>query len=699
MDWQFLKMNPYQHIYDPNIPSHGYDGQYYYQQYPQYDYSGQQQHFQYPQHDSSQSSCYQQASETAWSHYHQNSAIGDATTESASVSPPDPTPAPPPAVIAAPPPPPSEHPPPPPPPPSVTAPPPPVVSVVSGPSYEDADGSYSPTAACDSDGEPTEGEVPPPPATHPPPSAPKITLEDIRRREELEKIEHDRRIQAENKRKRKFTGARGAMGGMKKVGLSVFQDMDDDCSDKTLSTGFMFGERDSDDAAALHASSGGEGALSEEEVAVVIKTAMWVAANEDKFDALLQNSKENAKLRFLNEPHSAAGKLFGRELDKIRTQKKVRDICGDDEDMVAPPPPQQAHTAATTPLHSQHAGQVAGASSSGPYSRGDVQAAGREAALRVLQHTQSSGLQAAPSSLSTGAAPATLTGGKGAEGGGRTGEGEGRKEKRRNRWGPALAPPDAAAVGGVVASPALVSTGAASAPAGDARMAAQIREQKELQLIEQRIREAARLQSLLSNSPDDEAVDDPSSSYSQLKTLQRDLIDHYQELAARDDGCRDTVEDAERAMGVIDGGSWEHRKRAKEMLVTAVKNQELTLASRNKHHLSQFLPQEELEKFLNKKSSRSDYGDHKLTEDNVGFQMLERAGWTPGSGLGADGTANVEPVSVSAAAQRPAGAGVGTGSTHIVTENDDDYDSYRKRMMLSYRFRPNPLNNPRRDYY
>ena len=37
--------------------------------------------------------------------------------------------------------------------------------------------------------------------------------------------------------------------------------------------------------------------------------------------------------------------------------------------------------------------------------------------------------------------------------------------------------------------------------------------------------------------------------------------------------------------------------------------------------------------------------------------------------------------------------------THEVEQSDDAFDQYRKRMMLAYRFRPNPLNNPRRTYY
>ena len=42
---------------------------------------------------------------------------------------------------------------------------------------------------------------------------------------------------------------------------------------------------------------------------------------------------------------------------------------------------------------------------------------------------------------------------------------------------------------------------------------------------------------------------------------------------------------------------------------------------------------------------------------------------------------------------------IGVSATHEVEEGDDAFDQYRKRMMLAYRFRPNPLNNPRRAYY
>lgn len=55
---------------------------------------------------------------------------------------------------------------------------------------------------------------------------------------------------------------------------------------------------------------------------------------------------------------------------------------------------------------------------------------------------------------------------------------------------------------------------------------------------------------------------------------------------------RDTVEDAEATGGVIDGGTWEHRKRAKEMLKTAEDALTLTLQAKGAHHMGQYLPKE-----------------------------------------------------------------------------------------------------------
>lgn len=52
------------------------------------------------------------------------------------------------------------------------------------------------------------------------------------------------------------------------------------------------------------------------------------------------------------------------------------------------------------------------------------------------------------------------------------------------------------------------------------------------------------------------------------------------------------MEDAEATGGVIDGGTWEHRKRAKEMLKTAETALNVTLKAKGAHHMGQYLPKE-----------------------------------------------------------------------------------------------------------
>ena len=43
-------------------------------------------------------------------------------------------------------------------------------------------------------------------------------------------------------------------------------------------------------------------------------------------------------------------------------------------------------------------------------------------------------------------------------------------------------------------------------------------------------------------------------------------------------------------LGIIDGGTWEHRKRAREMLETAEKNSAQTMLGRGSHFMGDFLP-------------------------------------------------------------------------------------------------------------
>lgn len=117
---------------------------------------------------------------------------------------------------------------------------------------------------------------------------------------------------------------------------------------------------------------------------------------------------------------------------------------------------------------------------------------------------------------------------------------------------------------------------------------------------------------------------------------------------------------------------------------------------------------QELDRFLKKADqaakgeqleAEEDFEKHKLAEDNIGFQMLKKAGWKEGEGLGKEGGDKGAAAPVNMAAGAGDGAGVGVKETHEVAEGDNEFEQYRKRMMLAYRFRPNPLNNPRRSYY
>lgn len=154
-----------------------------------------------------------------------------------------------------------------------------------------------------------------------------------------------------------------------------------------------------------------------------------------------------------------------------------------------------------------------------------------------------------------------------------------------------------------------------------------------------------------------------------------------------------------------DDGTWEHRLRHMEMEKTREWAEQLTEMGKGKHFIGDFLPPEELEKFMETfkalKEGRdpdySEYKEFKLTVENIGFQMLMKMGWKEGEGLGSDGQGIKNPVNKGTTAVD--GAGFGVDRPAELSKSDDEYDAFRKRMMLAYRFRPNPLNNPRRPYY
>lgn len=88
--------------------------------------------------------------------------------------------------------------------------------------------------------------------------------------------------------------------------------------------------------------------------------------------------------------------------------------------------------------------------------------------------------------------------------------------------------------------------------------------------------------------------------------------------------------------------------------------------------------------------------------------MLQKLGWKQGEGLRPDGI--VDPVNklvvlnlkltkqihsnhfpFCRAQQRDSNQGLGAIPPGEMQSGDNEYDAYRKRMMLAYRFRPNPL--------
>lgn len=153
-----------------------------------------------------------------------------------------------------------------------------------------------------------------------------------------------------------------------------------------------------------------------------------------------------------------------------------------------------------------------------------------------------------------------------------------------------------------------------------------------------------------------------------IHILYQDMLKKRQELerlqkAGRNKYDYDSDED-------IDGGTWEHKLRekvqqfhlityspisycfSKEMVATQLWAQELTRQAEGKHHIGDFLPPEELKRFMEKSSAAkegrpatfSDYKEFKIKEDNIGFKMLQKLGWTEGQGLGSTGSGIVEPV-------------------------------------------------------
>ncbi|EFJ35672.1 hypothetical protein SELMODRAFT_438553 [Selaginella moellendorffii] len=121
-----------------------------------------------------------------------------------------------------------------------------------------------------------------------------------------------------------------------------------------------------------------------------------------------------------------------------------------------------------------------------------------------------------------------------------------------------------------------------------------------------------------------------------------------------------------------------------------------TPSTKRGHHMGDYIPQEELERFMAKCNDVSAQKNileatekARIQADNVGHRLLSKMGWKEGEGLGSARGGRADPVQ--AGQVKLNNLGLGAQQPGEVNSEDDIYEQYKKRMMLGYRFRPNPL--------
>ncbi|KAK9845850.1 hypothetical protein WJX81_004124 [Elliptochloris bilobata] len=124
------------------------------------------------------------------------------------------------------------------------------------------------------------------------------------------------------------------------------------------------------------------------------------------------------------------------------------------------------------------------------------------------------------------------------------------------------------------------------------------------------------------------------------------------------------------------------------------------------HHMQDYIPPEELAVMLasgggdaSRAQAEALEAAQRIGEDNIGHRMLRGMGWREGEGLGASASGIAAPLAAGAAKAAQDKIGLGAAAHGAVQEDDDEFEAYRKRMMLGYKHRPNPLGNPRKQYY
>jgi len=141
----------------------------------------------------------------------------------------------------------------------------------------------------------------------------------------------------------------------------------------------------------------------------------------------------------------------------------------------------------------------------------------------------------------------------------------------------------------------------------------------------------------------------------------------------------------------------ERRKRADPLLKETSFDRRKVVAvytsdGRRGHHMSDFLPPEELAKFLAPQQKEAlslaqaaapPLPGGALGADNIGHKLMQKMGWTEGQGLGGQ-SGKTQPAAVQQGGAPPpngssSGLGLGAAPHAAAEKGDDEFTLYRKR--------------------